>query len=451
MSHPHGGSRALALRLLPTMVGLALLLGFSLLFAFDQQTYFAGLRAWILRPFPHPFIDWEWMPSAVVCWNRGVDVYVDNICYLPLAHGRHSYSPLLLRAWFLAPLEGWLYLCGLFIGVLFLLSLTVLPPPSSRRELLLRMLATCSSATFFAIERANIDLLLFVITICGAWLWTGGPVRRCGAYSVFLFAGALKFYPLVLLLLALRESRRGFFGVCAATLTVMGVMVLSWHDELISVMDAIPTVATFGFAIGADVLPDGIAEIARLAVHGDPAFFTTIERLRIASRVALTLGCCGLAWWLLAVGHLGVAVRGLAPPTQAPLLTGSAVLVGCFFAGSSIGYRAIYLLLVLPGLITLSSKMASRGARFIVTLAGLSSVLVMWVPSVLNAIRELGFSSSDLGTGSNVGLLHWMLVALSWWVMIAVFLGALGDFVWSNMRRLWGERRQRRSSPVLAA
>jgi hypothetical protein len=36
------------------------------------------------------------------------------------------------------------------------------------------------------------------------------------------------------------------------------------------------------------------------------------------------------------------------------MVIGSAVIAGCFFAGQSIGYSGIFLLLVIPGLLALS-------------------------------------------------------------------------------------------------
>ena len=64
------------------LVLVAVMTGFYL---GDRTIYRTIMTVWMLRPYSHPFIDWEWIPSAVKCWNRGVNVYVDNVCYAPVA------------------------------------------------------------------------------------------------------------------------------------------------------------------------------------------------------------------------------------------------------------------------------------------------------------------------------------------------------------------------------
>ena len=165
-------------RFVCTTVGLLALAIASGLYRYDTLAYFRIMTAWMLIPFVHPFIDWEWIPSAVGCWAKGVNVYVDNTCYAPFIHGRHGYSPLWLRATFLATGEAWVIPMGLALGALFLLSLTLLPLPKYRSGLAVMLLATLSSMTAFAVERGNVDLLIFLLVMIGVCLWAGRlPVR----------------------------------------------------------------------------------------------------------------------------------------------------------------------------------------------------------------------------------------------------------------------------------
>jgi hypothetical protein len=52
--------------------------------------------------------------------------------------------------------------------------------------------------------------------------------------------------------------------------------------------------------------------------------------------------------------ELRAAIAGLPDRERVIMVIGSAVIAGCFFAGQSIGYRGIFLLLVIPGLLALS-------------------------------------------------------------------------------------------------
>jgi hypothetical protein len=57
------------------------------------------------------------------------------------------------------------------------------------------------------------------------------------------------------------------------------------------------------------------------------------------------------------------------------LVIGCAVIVGCFFAGQSIGYRGVFLLMVIPGLLGIARPPASRNMRALGT--GASVVIVL--------------------------------------------------------------------------
>jgi hypothetical protein len=109
---------------------------------------------------------------------------------------------------------AWDNALGLGLVVLFLLALTLLPPG---RDLWLITLATVSSATMLAIERANVDLLMFVMAMLVVRL-------RVTGYLVALLAGMLKFYPIVLLISAVRER----LVACLAVWTVAVGVVALW-------------------------------------------------------------------------------------------------------------------------------------------------------------------------------------------------------------------------------
>ncbi len=59
-------------------------------------------------------------------------------------------------------------------------------------------------------------LIIFVLAVIGSNLWLGSLPLRLLGYAVFLLAGMLKFYPLALLILALRERPRVSLSIAAA-------------------------------------------------------------------------------------------------------------------------------------------------------------------------------------------------------------------------------------------
>jgi hypothetical protein len=111
---------------------------------------------------------------------------------------------------------------------------------------------------------------------------------------------------------------------------------------------------------------------------------------------------------------LRAAVAELPSPERMFLVIGSAVITGCFFAGQSIGYRGIFLLLVMPGLLTLSHS-AARELRVLCLGTAIVIVLLMW-----GECLRLAFGG---------GFGFWLLRELGWWWSVGVMLAVVTDFL----------------------
>ena len=96
------------------------------------------------------------------------------------------------------------------------------------------------------------------------------------------------------------------------------------------------------------------------------------------------------------------------------MVIGSAVIAGCFFAGQSIGYSGIFLLLVIPGLLALS-RSGVRELRALCLGSAIVIVLLMWGECLRHAL--------DGGFG------FWLLRELGWWWSVRVILTLVADFL----------------------
>src|SRR6185437_1226514 len=90
----------------------------------------------------------------------------------------------------------------------FLVSVFFLPPAKSWSAAAVMIAALLSSAVTMALERANLDLAIFVVAMMAAGLSLRGPAWRSLGYGLITLAGLVKYYPAIMLLLALRERRR---------------------------------------------------------------------------------------------------------------------------------------------------------------------------------------------------------------------------------------------------
>src|SRR5579862_7963076 len=193
----------LAYRATPACVALCSFLAVSAIYLLDHtDAYRAILYAWGIVPFEFPFVDISGPLAAWDCTRLGIDVIEHNPCDV-LDRG-YTYSPLWMSGSFIPLGTGATGIVGWALGLLFILSLTLVPPARRPWELALVVLATNSTMVVFAVERANQDIILFMLALCTGFLAGGVLPARLFAYLTALFAASLKYYPLTLLILSLR-------------------------------------------------------------------------------------------------------------------------------------------------------------------------------------------------------------------------------------------------------
>src|SRR5665213_1475536 len=261
------------------------------LHAFGQETlYQTILSHWGIVPFNFPFVDIHFVLSSRECWRQGVDVYATNPCD---ALGRvFNYSPALL--WAPAFNLGTVNTraAGLIVDGLFLLSLLALPAPRGLLHTVLMLFGTLSTMTVFAVERANMDLLIFALTALAGRLLLRSLAARLSAFAVISLAALIKFYPAVLLVVTLRERPRLFLAVNAVAAAMLMVFAVAYHAELALVFANLPKRLYFQDMFGAANLPHGLA-----------AFFPSLQPAPLLAALLTATGC--LAVWLACRPGLG--------------------------------------------------------------------------------------------------------------------------------------------------
>lgn len=378
-------------RAAPALVVLVAIVAMALLWSWGGDIYLRLRAAAGLKPYS-PFLDLHAVMSAIECWDRGVDVYAENPCDI---FGRlHIYSPLWLRLptafgdpILLRPL-------GLMLAFAFAASLLWLPAAPRGRAELAVLLATASPVVAFALERANADLLIFLLVVSGALLMARSQAARIAGYALFLLGAMLKFYPLVLLAVVLRERPRVVFALVLVAAAILHTSFGAFGDETRRAIANIHIQALFWGSFAAHNLPRGL--------------FLATGSMAVA---ALALAA-GIGVGALAVRRVA-GVQGLAtmdPVTRSLLLVCGTLVVGCFLAGENIEYRAIFLLPTLPALLTLP---ATRHAGWL-------AAALMWEPLARRIAVHLSPAAGDVPSGAD--LLLWAVHNLAWWWMAGVLL-----------------------------
>jgi hypothetical protein len=399
------------------LAGLLYALGYR-----DQ--YYALLEYWGAFPFRFPFLDMHAVTSAVECHRLGFDVYVQNPC--DVFKRVHGYSPLWLWLAVLPITTAWDSALGLATVLLFLVALPLLPPGRGWWQTAVITLGTISSVVAFALERANVDLLIFVLAMVAVALTRRDWRSRVPGYAVALLAGMLKFYPVTLLILAVRERLPVFVAIGIVSLGVIAVWFALDAGEILRGMANIPTTNYFDDNVfGARDLPFGLAQAFGLS---HPAGVV----LLIALLVAMLAGAVALA----RQDDLGSRLRSLTEAEATFLLVGCVLVVSCFLAAQNVLYRAIHFLFVLPGLTALARAGGRRGLDGLFLGTAALVIVLMWddtARTLINgAVRRFGVSA-----GPN-GMAHfniWLVRELVWWLVVTLLSALMLRLAWASRAR----------------
>jgi hypothetical protein len=391
----------------------------------DRSFYFTLLENWGIDPFRFPFLDMSGALAAWECARHGIDVIVSDPC--DVLQRSYNYSPIWM-SWSAIPLGiadtpavGWI--CGL----LFLLSLGMLPSPRRPLELILTILATLSAAVVFAVERGNPDILLFILAVVTALSAEGGLAIRLIGYAVALLSALVKYYPLVTLMMLVDERVPVFLFVSVAVILSLTIFGVAYHEEIARTLPYLPHGGYIEGFFGAKNLPFQIGDIAA-AAFGPAAALGNISAA--ACLAVLGAGVVATCRGFTGKGRLPAAMATLDPRERNLLVLGSAVMCSCFFLGQNIWYRAIFLLMVLPGLFAISRAATSPRGNHWSLGTGVAIVFLMWEEffrfGMLRVLHAVGAPASQIAGGH---LLFWILREAVWWWVIAILLAIMVEFL----------------------
>jgi len=240
----------------------------------------------------------------------------------------------------------------------FVLAAWIFLRPKSARETAWYLCLFISPPVLLGVNRANNDLVIFVLLVFAALILARQTlVRLAAAIGALAVATGLKYYPIVgaAVFLLVRPRSRLIATVIAAVVVLGATMA--------SVASALGRANLNG--ISASIYTFGAPVILRdLGWEGPRALGAGI--LIMAALVAASIFWRGLR----------VMSETKSPVTQAAFVLGAAMLVGCFLTGISFAYRCAFLLLVAPWL------WEQRTLRTDANLALWLTTAVMWLDGV---------------------------------------------------------------------
>jgi len=378
------------------------------------------LRYWGITPFLPPFVDLHDILSAAECHRAGIDVFQSNPC--DILNRPMIYSPV------------WLYLMpaplaaattapgGVILNLLFIAALPVLLRPRSLGELLLYCAASVSTMVVYALERANADLIIFLLLLAAGWIYRRGGTAHLVAYAAFLLGGVLKFYPVVLMALAVRERWKTFLALAVLSVAIMAAFFAIYATELRLAISHIPTGDWFTEQFSAQNVPFGLIEVYPGLAAAMPRF----PGMLMGALIALSLVIAAFLARRLLHATDGEDWTG---PEATYLVMGSVLLAGCFVAGPNVDYRGIYFLFILPGMVALMRRHATLRPVLGLTVAAiLFTMWSAWLRKIISTVFHwhVGDNAEPFPTSL---VLFWVGREIVWWWIISVLISIALVFV----------------------
>jgi hypothetical protein len=423
-------------RFAATVAGLLIFFGMSCLYAFSDRNLYEQILTWYgISPFRSPFLDISAYLAVWECARQGVDVISANPC--DVLQRSYSGSPLWIAASAIPLGVRDTAAVGWILDLVFLVSLSLLPSPRCILELSLVLAATLSTMVIFALERANFDVLLFVMALATGVLAECRLFMRMLGYFVALGAALLKYYPIMVLIIVFRELVSIFVAV---SLLILGFLAAFWAEYYAEIARGLPTIAWGPYntdLFAAKNLPFLLGEVAGNAAEPS-GWGPLVQRIVAGGLYAILVGSSVvICRRLLSFGELRGALASLTRLDRVFLVIGSAVIAGCFFGGQSIGYRGVFFLLVMPGLLAIS-RTSSADLRKLSLGTSVVIVLLMWGECFRLALyRALEYPGVPNMLAGNLKVLFWFFRELGWWWTISVMLAVLADFLLDSPAMRW--------------
>jgi hypothetical protein len=317
---------------------------------------------------PSPFFDTRNLTAALECRRLGYDPLRESPCDpwdRPL-----NYPRVWLALRWLGLNQSHTDVLAVVFIALFLASIFLVIGRVSLGSGAVMAIAVCSPSVMFAVERGNMDIVVFTLLAAAVLVWRDGRWGDVASPLIVLVAATAKIYPVFALpAFAFVRRRR-------AALVAVGCVV--------------------AFGVYALVTLGDIAANARIAPQGDfHAFGARILPAAIYHRFvperwqggAATKQLLAVVPVLVAAPFVWVAGRRRLPAVDDELTSwrrlsfwiGSLVFLGTFAVGNNFDYRLVFVLLTLPQLMAWASAAEGEPRRWLAAVTLLAVLVLLWI------------------------------------------------------------------------
>src|SRR5207244_430522 len=248
---------------------------------------------------------------------------------------------------------------GFYTAMMFLVGRITVAPGLVYGVLL------CAPAATLAVERGNIDLVIFVLLTVAALTFDYRTVSYA-SYVLLTLAAILKLYPVCGFAVGLRARLRRGLLLLAVGLAVFAVYVYCIRADIAFMVANTPQIKEISF--GRRVLFEKLASM-KLAVPVE-----TGSRLAVVASIIMALIISSV-----------VKRPEFSSPAGTAMAVGAGIYAGTFVAMNCFNYRLIFLLFLVPQLLAWGGR--RDGYRWV----GKAFILIITVAMLLASVRHPRF------------------------------------------------------------
>lgn len=337
--------------------------------------------------------DFYALVSAAKCDALGYNTFLTNPCD---PYDRvHVYSPWWLILDNLGATQANAHIISTTISVLFIISVVLILQPENIAQLFFVVTTLLSSAIALGIERANNDLIIFILIALACRLLSAtSTAAKFFAFILIMLASTLKFYPLVAFSVYLRATLsnvRFWLIALIAALAFTTSIAISWQDlnQL-----SLPSPA-YRYTFGARYL-------FQFILPSLPYFKITL-----------------LVWSALLVASF-IVVKPQANKSNGDLykellfIAGYSMALVAFVFSNNYEYRCIFFILCLPMLLLyLKDGNQRNNIKLIIAMI----IVVCWWELIVNIAVSFGGERSQLAYSA-----LWIEQVITWFLMIKLLI-----------------------------
>jgi len=307
----------------------------------------------------------------------------------PVLDYKMNYSPLVLGFGFLGLNQQHAVCWGILLAVLYLVAIWILCGPCTLRESFLWIFLILSPDSILAVERGNLDLLLFVLMMTALSL-------RENPYAsslAILSAGLIKFFPIGALVAVWRNGDRKSRLSALLAFAMFLAFLFLLRGSLFQIGTSLT--GQYQSAFGTGVFVDLLRHYG--IIH--EKYYGMIR----AGMVALGIAMLILAGVFGLLTSKTTRIEEIPEKFQYSYFLTAPFMLGLFVLGNQMDYKWIFLLLMVPAI-----RVITRSADVLE-----SAVCKFWVGSVLFYSYWTFFS--DEGSLRNALLKQFVM----WCIMVA--------------------------------